>query len=207
MRQSYKIGLWGLGASAALTGTWLAVAGITYSNALSEIDSKKLIESADAIVVLTGSKGRIEAARQLRLKDSNTFLLISGLKNDNRPALQYGEYAGYWAQDTIGNALETKNWIDFMAAEKKKIETLILVTSRLHMPRALAEMKQALPDDIQIYPYVVSGPSSFSHAFSEANKYLLTVTGMSSFLRTTIGRLHLAKHAAPFSSPDNKIAG
>ena len=44
------------------------------------------------------------------------------------------------ALNTIGNARETKKWI-----EKYNFKSLILVTSAYHMPRSTAEIKAVMP--------------------------------------------------------------
>ena len=56
---------------------------------------------------------------------------------------------GYQATDTIGNARETAHW-----AKTYGYHSLILVTSDFHMPRALLELKAAMPD-AWIIPYPV----------------------------------------------------
>ena len=47
---------------------------------------------------------------------------------------------GYEALDTVGNADETRTW-----ARSNGYTRLIVVTSRYHMPRSLAELALAMP--------------------------------------------------------------
>ena len=47
---------------------------------------------------------------------------------------------GRYAASTRGNGVETAAW-----AEQNRIGSLIVVTAAYHMPRALAELRQALP--------------------------------------------------------------
>jgi uncharacterized SAM-binding protein YcdF (DUF218 family) len=56
---------------------------------------------------------------------------------------------GYDAQDTIGNADETRNW-----ATNWRFKRLIVVTSSYHMPRSLIELGRALPG-VELIPHPV----------------------------------------------------
>jgi uncharacterized SAM-binding protein YcdF (DUF218 family) len=56
---------------------------------------------------------------------------------------------GRAATNTIGNAMETGNWV-----RANKFESLIVVTSGWHMPRALIEIAHELPD-VKLVPYPV----------------------------------------------------
>ena len=56
---------------------------------------------------------------------------------------------GFQAADTIGNARETAGW-----AHAKGYRSLIVVTSDFHMPRAMLELKSAMPD-VRLTPYPV----------------------------------------------------
>jgi len=53
------------------------------------------------------------------------------------------------AQDTVGNAVESKKWV-----EAHKFKSLILVTSSYHMPRSLFEFRRIMPE-IVIRPFAV----------------------------------------------------
>jgi uncharacterized SAM-binding protein YcdF (DUF218 family) len=48
---------------------------------------------------------------------------------------------GYAAEDTHGNAAETANW-----ARQNHFNSLVIVTGRYHMPRAMQEFSSVLPD-------------------------------------------------------------
>jgi uncharacterized SAM-binding protein YcdF (DUF218 family) len=87
---------------------------------------------------------------------------------------------GRYAASTRGNGVETAAW-----AEQNSIRTLILVTAAYHMPRALAELRQALPD-VHLYPMPVypggaeKGPGLRLEA-EEYTKYLLTASGLAAW--------------------------
>ena len=121
---------------------------------------------ADAIVALTGpSAERVNAAIRLLEQDKGKRVLISGVNREVRRqelrALTPGSNRlfnccvdlGFEAEDTIGNAQEIAAW-----AEAKNYDSLIVVTSDYHMPRALTEIRAAAPG-IELTPYAGETPS------------------------------------------------
>lgn len=121
---------------------------------------------ADAIVALTGpSAERVNAAIRLLEQDKGQRVLISGVNREVRRqelrALTPGSNKlfnccvdlGFEAEDTIGNAQEIAAW-----AEAKGYDSVIVVTSDYHMPRALTEIRAAAPD-LALTPYAVETPS------------------------------------------------
>ena len=54
-----------------------------------------------------------------------------------------------WSVNTLGNAIETRRW-----AQSRGFRSLIVVTSNYHMPRALAEIANQLPD-VNLVPFPV----------------------------------------------------
>ena len=121
---------------------------------------------ADAIVALTGpSAERVNAAIRLLEQDKGQRVLISGVNREVRRqelrALTPGSNRlfnccvdlGFEAEDTTGNAQEIAAW-----AAAKGYDSLIVVTSDYHMPRALTEIRAAAPG-IELTPYAVETPS------------------------------------------------
>lgn len=121
---------------------------------------------ADAIVALTGpSAERVNAAIRLLEQDKGERVLISGVNREVRRqelrALTPGSNRlfnccvdlGFEAEDTIGNAQEIAAW-----ANAKGYDSLIVVTSDYHMPRALTEIRAAAPG-VELTPYAVETPS------------------------------------------------
>ena len=114
---------------------------------------------ADGVVVLTGgNEHRIEAGLRLLRSGIGHRLLISGVNRRNRPedlpALAGAGLGrccidlGYEALDTIGNALEARDW-----AVQHGFARLVVVTSSYHMPRSLAELGVAMPGiELVAYP-------------------------------------------------------
>jgi uncharacterized SAM-binding protein YcdF (DUF218 family) len=123
----------------------------------------------EAIVVLTGSRGRIPRAIQLLRTRDDGLLLISGAgKGITKKELlnQQGDAAGgatqVWerievedqAASTIENAEESAKFL-----KDRKIEKVILVTSDYHMPRALAIFRR-VHGSVEYFPFPVSVPAS-----------------------------------------------
>ena len=114
----------------------------------------------DAIVVLTGGRGRLQVGLRMLVAGRGTRLLISGVK----PGISAAELRdiqaeaagmfsccvdlGYQAHDTRGNAIETSLW-----ARHHGYRSLHLVTASYHMPRSLLLFRQAMSDvDFQPIP-------------------------------------------------------
>jgi uncharacterized SAM-binding protein YcdF (DUF218 family) len=122
--------------------------------------------AADGIVALTGASDlRLEAAMRLLENGKGRRLLVSGVNRRTtradirgvtgaaKPVFDCCVDLGFTAADTIGNARETAEW-----ARTMRYRRLILVTADFHMPRALIELKSAMPE-AQIIPYPVATPT------------------------------------------------
>lgn len=120
--------------------------------------SASLPVSADAIIVLTGGKGRLEHGLQLLADRKAPVLFISGVgKNVTvgdlllqargelgktiRKLPESAIILGREAENTIGNAEETARWI-----QSRKPKSIILVTANYHMPRSISEFTELMPD-------------------------------------------------------------
>lgn len=122
---------------------------------------------AEGIVVLTGGDGRVETGLKLLDRHKAERLLVSGVHPDVKlkellmmyrgdTKLSSRVDLGFAAQDTLGNADETALWV-----QRNHLQSLIVVTSHYHMPRALVHLGSQLPD-VAIYPYPVV-PRLFMH--------------------------------------------
>jgi uncharacterized SAM-binding protein YcdF (DUF218 family) len=137
---------------AGAAGAMLLLAGFLVFAASAVRPPSKTKVIADGIVVLTGAERRIEAGLNLLREGSGRRLLISGMHHRTSPgeALRRTNTTGspapccidfgYQARDTVGNAVETKAWVD-----RHGFSRLIVVTSSYHMPRSLNELSLALP--------------------------------------------------------------
>jgi uncharacterized SAM-binding protein YcdF (DUF218 family) len=129
-------------------------------------DSPLDTTTADAVVVLTGAQDRLGIGFELLSAGHAKRMFISGvyrgvdvqqiLKALRRSPSEGANpiTLGYGADDTVGNARETAEWV-----AKEGVKSLILVTSNFHMPRALVEFHAELPG-ITIIPHATA-PSSF----------------------------------------------
>ena len=120
---------------------------------------------ADAVVALTGASDlRLEAAVRLLERGKGRRLLLSGVNKEAtredvltvtgavKPIYDCCVDLGYSAADTRGNAAEIAEW-----ARGKGYDSLIVVTSDYHIPRAMLLIRAAMPD-ATLTPYpVVTG--------------------------------------------------
>ncbi len=108
---------------------------------------------ADGIVALTGGADRVETALRLLAAGQARLLLVSGVargaglaelarRSDVDPGPIAGRVTlGRAATTTLGNAVETGAW-----ARANGIRSLIVVTADYHMPRAMLELRRAMPE-------------------------------------------------------------
>jgi uncharacterized SAM-binding protein YcdF (DUF218 family) len=156
----------------------------------------ELERKADGIVVLTGAAARIPDAIELLAADRGKRLLITGVYRSTRAreiarlTPLYAKYfkccidLGHAALNTFGNAIETKRW-----ASEHNFNSLIVVTSNWHMPRAMKELQRQLPDATLIsYPVISpkmkddpwwTSPPTLRLLVGEYLKYLFALTRMS----------------------------
>ena len=140
---------------------WLFVLGFVLFAARVNRTPDATLARADGIVVLTGGPARIEEAARLLQDRRGGRLLISGInpqtgrdsiqKLTQLPSAKFDCCVDldYAAQDTIGNATETRKWVALHHYSR-----VIVVTSRFHMPRSLAELGRALPG-VELIPHSV----------------------------------------------------
>lgn len=134
----------------------------------------------DAIVVLTGSAGRIDRGLALVAGHQANRLLISGVARQVRPielAVQYKTPMvlfdccidlGHEAGDTRANGKETADWV-----KAHGFKSVRLVTSDWHMARARMELVAALGDGVSVVDDGVQGDASLGLFAIEYNKLLL----------------------------------
>ena len=130
------------------------------------------LETADAIVALTGGSDRISEAVRLLQEERAPRLFISGVDENvteyhllKKVDFQWQEKIelGHWAKTTRMNAIETAEWVD-----ENQIRSIILDSSFYHIPRSLLEIKRAVPD-LKIIPYAV-----FPKSFEQDTKWIHT---------------------------------
>ena len=143
-------------------GVWLG--GVFAFVALIPLAKPSIDTETDAIVVLTGGSGRLNAGLTLLSSARAKKLFVSGVYRgvDVQTLLEISRrdpeglacciVLGYAAGSTAGNADETAAWL---AAEK--YGSVRLVTASYHMPRSLLEFRHAMPG-MTIIPHPVFTP-------------------------------------------------
>ncbi|MDA0786144.1 MAG: YdcF family protein [Proteobacteria bacterium] len=143
----------------------------------------------DAIVVLTGGRGRVELGTALLAGSAARTMLISGVGPNVAPrdlipdsrlnpaTLDCCVTLGKVARNTRENAVEAAGWV-----AANNVASLRLVTADFHMPRSLLEFHSRLPDTVIVADPVKSENVRLSNwwrwpgtAFllaGEYNKYL-----------------------------------
>ena len=147
----------------------------------------------DGIAALTGGPDRVEVALRLLAAGAAGRLLISGTGGNadlatlaHRAGVDPAPLAdritlGRAAHSTRGNALETRAW-----AREYGIHDILVVTAWFHMPRALAELRGAMPDTrFHACPVGRLALEDFSYGgvmrrvIGEYHKYLGALAGVS----------------------------
>ena len=144
----------------------------------------------DAIVVLTGGSGRLQKGLDLLADDKAEKLFVSGvyrgvevrelleISRATPEELQCCITLGYEADNTRGNAIETRNWL-----KQEGYRSIRLVTASYHMPRSLFEFRRVMPQ-VEIIAHAVRSenyrqddwwrwPGSARLLISEYNKFLI----------------------------------
>lgn len=133
----------------------------------------------DAIVVPTGSGGRIDRGLDLLRLGAARQMLVTGVDSEVQPAEFASEFAvedrlmdccvtlGFSALDTRGNARETARWM-----EDRGYNSLRLVTADWHMRRTAIELSERLPSDIRVLRDAVPSEPSLWILFVEYHKFL-----------------------------------
>ena len=119
---------------------------------------------ADGIAALTGGGDRLDVAVALLENGVGKKLLISGVAQETTKET-LGKMSGgkarfaccadigYAAEDTHGNAVEAASWV-----HQNHFNSLVIVTGRYHMPRAMREFSHQMPDVTLIgYPVNQNG--------------------------------------------------
>ena len=138
----------------------------------------------EAIVVLTGGRGRIEEGVKLyRAKQGRMLFLIGVDPLVKKAELFKGAgsenvFLDQVSRNTLENAIYARDLV-----AKHKVTSIKLITSRYHMKRATLIFRNALPKDVAIYPHPVdsrnlkeqwwSHGGSFKLLFSEFYKYCM----------------------------------
>ncbi len=144
---------WRLGIGSGLAAAALLGLGFVLFAGAATRDPRQPVPKADGVVALTGAQHRIRVAARLLADGHAKRLLVTGInrqagRSDVRRLARLGKGLfdccvdlGYEAQDTVGNAEETRSW-----AATHGFSSLIVVTSSYHMPRSLVELGRVMPE-------------------------------------------------------------
>ena len=165
----------------------LAVLFIDFAYKTFSVGQKNL--KTDAIVVLTGGKGRVEEGIRLYREHQARYLFLIGVGPAVRKSDLFKEKNGeeggerVFLEKVSRNTLENALYAREMILKKKEISSIRLITSRYHMKRATLVFRNTLPAEIAIYPHPVDTRNlkeewwrhggSFRLLFTEFYKYCL----------------------------------
>ena len=146
------------------------------------------LPEADCGVVLTGAPGRIREGFEILQQKKIKWLIISGVYKETT----FKEIFPYWiyypeidsrfvilekrSQTTLGNAHQS-----LALVETLRCQDILLITSQLHMNRALKVFESIYPDDIMIKEVVL--PNSKN----EQGFVYLLIEIVKSFFYTALG--------------------
>lgn len=172
-----------------LVAAWTAGL-VWFAERIPRVDGAAIPDTAtDAVVVLTGGPLRLQTGLAVLEAGQARKLLVSGvhpsvemtelLRSAQRPVdgRECCIVLGYDADNTAGNATETRAWM-----RREGYRSLRLVTASYHMQRSLLEFRRALPG-VTIVPHPVfpegfkredwwTWPGTFALIVSEYHKYL-----------------------------------
>ncbi len=155
------------------------------------------VPDADGIVALTGGADRVETALRLLNAGKAGRLLVSGVapgaglhdlarRAELDPVLLAPRVTlGRAATTTLGNAEEAAEWV-----RDHDLHSLIIVTAGYHMPRAMLEMRRAMPD-VALYPMAVQ-----PLALRRASSVRLLLAEYTKLVAAWLGMSHVMRHPA-----------
>ncbi|HEX4185780.1 MAG TPA: YdcF family protein [Stellaceae bacterium] len=196
--------LWGAVRRIAITGAALlvlCVVGFIWFAAPPSPENQPA--PTDAIVVLTGGRLRLQSGMDLLRDGKGRKLFVSGVNQqvDLNELLRISGNAPDWAicctalghdaDDTIGNARETAQWM-----RRQGFSSLRLVTAWYHMPRSLLELNRAMPEVEIIAHPVFPDEVSQEHWWAARGTALLLASEygkyLGALLRPVVERLRSA---------------
>lgn len=143
---------------------------------------------ADAIVVLTGGKGRVEEGVRLFRDSRAEFLFFVGVDPSVIKSDLYRPRPGDPSADNVILEKSSRNTLENSIfgrdlLMRSGVRSILLITSRYHLKRASILFRNSLPADIAIIPYPVDTVNlkeswwnhggSFQLLFREFYKYCM----------------------------------
>ena len=145
-------------------------------------------QKADAIVVLTGGKGRVEEGVRLFRESRAQFLIFVGVDPSVRKSDLYRPSPGDPPAENVILEKSSRNTLENSifgrdVIVQNGVHSVLLITSRYHLKRASILFRNSLPKDITIIPYPVDSANlkeswwshggSFHLLFREFYKYCM----------------------------------
>ena len=145
-------------------------------------------QKADAIVVLTGGKGRVEEGVRLFRESRARFLFLVGVDPSVRKSDLYRPKPGDPSADNVILEKSSRNTLENSiygrdVIVQSGVHSVLLITSRYHLKRASILFRNSLPKEITIIPYPVDSVNlkeswwnhggSFQLLFRELYKYCM----------------------------------
>ncbi len=149
---------------------------------------RQTAQKTDAIVVLTGGKGRVEEGVRLFRESRAKYLFLVGVDPSVRKGDLYRPKPGDPPVDNVILEKSSRNTLENSIFGRDVIvnngvHSVLLITSRYHLKRASILFRNSLPKDITIIPYPVdsvnlkeswwSHGGSFQLLFREFYKYCM----------------------------------
>lgn len=132
----------------------------------------------DAIVVVTGQTGRIEAGERLLQHYHHCPLFISGVGHQV-PATDIVKTSkviprvilGHRAKNTAENGQEIAKWV-----QRYRLQSMIVISHNYHLPRLLLYLEK-IPN-LTIYPYAITAYLSTGRFLAEMHKYYYALVSL-----------------------------
>ncbi len=118
------------------------------------------LHKTDAIVVLTGGKGRVEEGVRLFRESRAEYLIFVGVAPSVRKSDLYRPKPGDPSADNVILEKSSRNTLENSIFGRdiivnSGVHSVLLITSRYHLKRASILFRNSLPKDITIIPYPV----------------------------------------------------
>lgn len=188
-----------------ISAVWAA--GLVWFAASIPNDMGDTETSTDAIVVLTGGSQRLIAGFDLMGEGKAKKLFISGV----HPGVELGELLrvshhpedwitccitlGHSADSTLGNAVETANWM-----RSEGFTSIRLVTANYHMRRSLFEFHRVMPQIRIVAHPVFPEPVKHTNWWLSPNTAWLIITEYNKYLGAVLRAVLVPLD--PAGSPD-----
>jgi uncharacterized SAM-binding protein YcdF (DUF218 family) len=145
-------------------------------------------QKADAIVVLTGGKGRVDEGVRLFRESRAEYLFFIGVDPSVRKSDLYRPKHGDPPADNVFLEKSSRNTVENSifgrdVIVRSGVRSILLITSRYHLKRASILFRNSLPNNITIIPYPVDTVNlkeswwnhggSFQLLFREFYKYCM----------------------------------